>query len=265
MSIIHPTAIVDPRAEIESDVEIGPYTIIEGPVRIGRGCKVGSNCRLCGDLVMGENNILFHGVVLGEIPQHLAYDPASRTGVRIGNKNTFREYATVHRAFEPDHDTILGDENYLMCSSHVGHDAILHNHVILVNGVLLGGHTEVFDGAILSGNAMVHQFTRVGEYCMISGASRIVMDVPPFCTICANNAMVGLNSVGLRRNGFDSAARKAIKEAYRLYFQTMMTKEEVLKEYDEKFKDVAVVQRIAEFMRTTKRGVTRKFGNNSDD
>ncbi len=265
MPLIHPTAIIDPKAEIDSSVEIGPFSVVEGNVRIGAGCKISSCCRLCGDLVLGENNKLYHGVCLGEWPQHMAYDPASMTGVRIGNNNEFREGVTVHRAFVPEHNTTIGNNCYLMCMAHVGHDSILHDSVILVNGVLLGGHAEIFEHATLSGYVMVHQFTRVGAYCMISGACKVCMDVPPYCMATDNCSIEGLNSVGLRRNDFDGATRKTIKDIYKLYFETFMSKEEFMQEVEKQYGTLPVAQEILSFFKTSQRGVTRKLGREKRD
>lgn len=257
MSLIHPSALIDKLAVLDPTVEVGAFTIIEGPVKIGRGCKIGTGCRLVGDLVLGEDNVLFHGVVLGEVPQHLGYDPASATGTRIGNRNTFREYVTVHRAYEPGHNTTIGDDNFFMVNCHIAHDCVLHNKIIMVNAALLAGHVEVFDGVVMSGNAMVHQFARVGEYCMVSGAAKLRIDVPPYCTIDGECVMSGLNVVGLRRNGFDAATRTAIKGAYKIFFDTSLLKADAIAKIEELYPGVAPVQRIIEFWKTSTRGVTR--------
>ena len=257
MPLIHPSAVIDPKAELDSSVEVGPFTVIDGSVRIGKGCRIGSGCRLTGDLEMGEDNILYHGAVIGEWPQHLAYDPSSVTGTRIGNRNTFREYVTVHRAYEPGRNTVIGDDNFLMCNAHVAHDCILHDKIIVVNSTLLAGHVEVYDGVVFSGNVMVHQFARVGEYCMISGGAKLRMDVPPFCTIDGDCVMMGLNVIGLRRNNFDAASRAAIKKAYKIFFDTSLLKEDAIKKMEAEFGEFAPVQRIIEFWRTSQRGVTR--------
>src|SRR5262249_7373503 len=159
---IHPTAVIPPEAELADDVEIGPFVVIEGAVRVGTGCRIRPHAHLIGPLTMGCDNLVFSGVVLGEQPQHLRY-AGERTGLEIGDGNIFREHVTVHRGTTHSWTTRIGNHNFFMAHSHVAHDCVIGNQCLLANGALLGGHCVLEDGVFLSGNCAVHQFVRLGR------------------------------------------------------------------------------------------------------
>ena len=210
--MIHPTAIVDPRAEIDATAEIGPYVVIEGAVRVGPRTRVMPHVVLMGDTHLGADNVLHPGVVLGDAPQDLAYRDAP-SGLRIGDRNIFREYSQVHRGTQPDTYTVLGDANFMMINAHVAHNCRLGLRVIVAGGALVAGHVVVDDDAFISGNCVVHQHVRIGRLAILRGLSRTSRDVPPFCLMDGTHTVRGVNAVGLRRAGFDGARIAAIRRA----------------------------------------------------
>ena len=254
--MIHPTAIIDAAAQLDSTVEIGPHVIIEGPVQIGARTRVMANAHLSGRTVIGEDNEIHIGAVIGHTPQHLAYKGGD-SGVRIGNRNIFREYVTIHRAYHPGQETVLGDGNFLMAMSHVAHDSFVGNNVILANGCLLAGHTHVEDNANLSGNVAVHQYVRIGRMAMIGGVSKVIKDVPPFMMVDGISLVHGLNTVGLRRAGYDLPTRKQIKEAYRILYRSGLNVPQAVERLEAEFAGVAPVEEIVAFIRKSVRGISR--------
>ena len=178
---IHPTAVISQEAELADGVEIGAHTIIEGKVQIGPGCVIRPGAYLYGPLTMGKENTIFTGAVLGEKPQHLKYKDEP-TSLEIGDGNVFREFVTIHRGTTHRMKTVIGNNNFLMVNSHIGHDSIVGNRVILANGALVAGHCVIEDNVFLSGNSAIHQFSRVGRLALLSGCSISTKDIPPFVT-----------------------------------------------------------------------------------
>jgi UDP-N-acetylglucosamine acyltransferase len=198
---IHPTAVVDPRAELASGVEVGPYAVIGAEVRIGPDCQIGAHVVLHGRVRMGRGNRVFPGACLGLEPQDLKYtgDP---TGVVLGDDNTIREYVTINRATRDSQDTRVGSGNLLMAYSHLGHNCILGDRIVIANGVAVAGHVQIGHRAVIGGMLGIHQFVHVGTLAMVGGMSRIERDVPPFTTVEGHPARVrALNRIGLRRSG----------------------------------------------------------------
>lgn len=215
--MIHPTAVISPKAQIDSSCEIGPHAVIDAGVTLGPQCRVGPHVYLTGLLTAGANNQFHAGCILGDAPQDLKYRNEP-TRLLIGDNNVFREGATVHRAAQPDHPTVIGSHCFIMVNSHVGHNAVLGNGVILANGALLAGHAEVRDRAFISGNCLVHQFCRIGTLALMQGGSAISRDLPPFTVARGGNNICGLNIIGLRRAGISLADRLELKKLYRLLF-----------------------------------------------
>lgn len=218
--MIHPSALISPEAELHPSVEVGPYAIIEGPVKIGAGSKVMAHAQILGDTQLGENCFIGRGAVIGENPQDLGFDPATPSGVRIGNNNTFREHVTIHRGSKTHTHTVLGNSNFLMVGAHLAHDVILGNHNILANAVLIAGHVHVGNCTFMGGGAVFHQFLRIGDYCVIQGNGSFSKDIPHFCAAQRINRVTGLNVIGLRRQGFDAAQRQQIKDAFNFIYRT---------------------------------------------
>lgn len=214
MAQIHPTAILHPTARLAPCVEVGPYAIIGEDVVLGEGCRVEAHAQILARCTLGTRNHVGHGAVLGGDPQSLAFDPRLPSGVNIGSGNTFREHVTVHRSMYEGHETMIGNDNFLMAGAHVGHDSAVGNSNVIANTVLLGGHVTVGSRCFLGGGSVYHQFVRVGDFAMTQGNSGFSQDLPPCCTGADINRLVGLNVVGMRRAGMDGEERLALKRAF---------------------------------------------------
>jgi UDP-N-acetylglucosamine acyltransferase len=232
---IHPAAIVSSAAQIASDVEIGPFSIVESGVEIGSGCRLAGHVTIKEGTTLGCGTTVLEGAILGGLPQHLS--PSAQSGrLVIGQRNTVREHVTVNRALNEGRTTRIGDDCMLMIGAHVAHDCQVGNQVILTNNVLLGGHVEVHDRACLGGASAVHQFCRVGRLSMIGAHAKVIQDVPPFVLTDGDLGMlVGLNRVGLRRAGFDRADVVQLKAAYQLIYRRGYSFNEMLEQLDTEF------------------------------
>jgi len=258
-SLIHPTAVIDPSANVAEGVEIGPFSVVGANVNIGTGNVLKSHVVIEGHSTIGENNTFFPFSAIGQVTQDVKYI-GEPTALIIGNHNTFRENTTVHRGTTEEIPTRIGDHNLILAYAHVGHDCQVGNHCILSNNATLGGHCQVGDYAIISGLSGVHQFCNIGEHSLIGGCTKIVQDVPPFTIVDGNPAAVrSLNLIGLQRRGFEKDTRRALKKAYKKLFLgkkknlAELTEELAASEYAED-KNVA---RLIEFIRSSERGVVR--------
>lgn len=228
MARIHPFAVISPTAQLGRDVAIGPFCVIEDDVVLGDGCRLGSHVVLKAGVVLGANNRIADAAVLGGTPQHLKADGPFGNLI-IGENNTIREHVTFHVAMSPGKSTVIGDNNLFMAGSHIAHDVRVGNNAVLVNGVLMGGHSTIEDRAYLGGGVGVHQFCRVGRNCMIGAHARIVQDVPPYMMVDGDSAkIVGLNLVGLRRAGFSAEEIAQLKLAYRTIYRSGLMWDEIL-------------------------------------
>jgi UDP-N-acetylglucosamine acyltransferase len=250
---IHPTAVVDRRATVDPSAEIGPYVVIEGPVEIGPRTRVMAHAVLLGRTVLGADNLVHAGAVLGDVPQDLKFSGAP-TGLRIGDRNVIRENAELHRATDPDTWTVVGNDNYLMTRSHVAHNCVLGDHVIVCSGALLAGNVTVGDRAFVSGNCVVHQGTRVGRLSIMRGLSRASRDVPPFSIVDGTHTVRGLNRVGLRRADFDAARIRTLVTAFRLLFRVRGNLGEAIARVEAECRSADVDELLA-FVRGARRGV----------
>ncbi|MHB9131720.1 MAG: acyl-ACP--UDP-N-acetylglucosamine O-acyltransferase [Armatimonadota bacterium] len=223
---IHPTAIVDPGAKLGTDVVIGPYSVIDGHVEIGDRTVIGSHVRLTGNTSVGNDCSIHTGAALGEPPQDRRYRNEV-SYLKIGHRNTIREYVTLHLAVGEGNATIIGDDNLFMACSHVGHNCVIGNNVCVSNYVGLSGGCRIDDRVVIGGMAGVHQYVHVGRLVMIGGYSRITHDIPPFVMTSGQSAkLYGLNTVGLRRAGFSSELRIQLKQAFRmLCYETQLLNE----------------------------------------
>ena len=251
---VHETAVISPLARIASNVRIGPYAVIEEEVTIGPGCEVAAHAVVKKFSTLGSRNRIFEHAVLGGEPQDVKFKgEASR--LVIGDDNLIREFCTLHRASGEQQVTSIGSRNFLMIGVHVAHNCAIGDDNIFANGVALAGHIEVEDHVFLSNNVGAHQFVRMGRYAMVGGKSKITQDVLPFFTIDGNPPQVrGINSVGLRRGGFSSEERSALKTAYRILFRSSIPLQEALRQLRE-LNDPNVTHMV-EFIRSSQRGFT---------
>jgi UDP-N-acetylglucosamine acyltransferase len=260
--MIHPTALIHPKAKLDSTVQVGPYTVIDETVEIGPGCIIGPHVYITGVTIIGAENQFHAGCVIGDAPQDLKYDGAP-TGLRIGDKNIFREHFTVHRSTRAGAETVIGSNNFVMQHAHVAHNCEVGNHVILGGGALLAGHAVVQDRAFISGNCLVHQFTRVGSLAIMQGGAAISKDLPPFTVALQQNEMCGLNVIGLRRAGFTAAQRLELKEVYRSLFRGGKNLRAALADAQARYAH-GPARTLLEFVAAAKRGVCSDVGHAKD-
>ncbi len=259
---IHPTAIIDPGAELDENVEVGPYSIIEKGVAIGAGSVIKPHTIISGPTMIGTNNIIGPFATVGAPPQDLKYEGEDSTLV-IGDNNQIREYASIHRGTGAGrNETSVGNNNLLMGYVHVAHDCIVGNQVIMANGATLAGHVEVFDNAILGGLVAVHQFSRIGSHSYIGGLSGISQDVPPFIIVSGTRKEMrvsGINKVGLRRKGFSNDDIRKLDRAYKIIFLNKdLLLQEALEQTMEEIPDCEPVSQLVDFFRGSKQGVIRR-------
>jgi len=253
--LIHPTAVIDTDAVIAPDVQIGPYAIIDGPVQIGPGCVIEAHGCLSGPLVMGRNNFIGHGAVLGKGPQHRGYR-GEPTGVQIGDNNVFREFVTVHRGtVQGNGVTTVGDRNMFMVGCHVGHDVRIGNGCTVVNNALLGGHVTLEDDCILAGHTAVQQKVRIGRLAMLGGTGGTSKDVPPFILQQGYNCVTGLNIIGIRRAGFSAQSIDALRQAFRILYREGRPLPAALEQIEADFGHVAEVVEFVTFIRMSRTGI----------
>ncbi len=262
MPMIHPTAVIHPKAKLDASVRVGPYAVIDEAVELGAGCLVGPHVYITGVTTIGAKNTFHAGCVIGDAPQDLKYDGAP-TRLRIGDGNVFREHFTVHRSTKTREETIIGSNNFFMQHAHVAHNCVVGNQIIIAGGALLAGHAEVQDRAFISGNCLVHQFTRVGTLAMMQGGAAISMDLPPFTVAVGENEICGLNLVGLRRAGFDAEQRLELKRLYHALFRSRKNRRDALASAREKFRS-PVAATLLEFVSAAKRGVLSDRGGSSE-
>lgn len=256
---IHPTAVVDPKAELAADVIVGPYCTVGPNVKIGKGTKLVSHVVVDGWTTIGEENEIFPFATLGLVPQDLKYK-GERTELTIGNRNSIREYVSAHLGTAQGGGfTRIGDGNLLMGYVHLGHDVIVGNSAILANYVGVAGHVVIDDHAIIGGQSGVNQFVRVGAHTYIGGHSAIERDVPPYCIGVGSRPMQikGANIVGLRRRGFSAETISRINEAIKLWTRTDVEKERCLLEIESQYGEYPEVMAFVSFIRKSESGVTR--------
>lgn len=252
---IHPTAIVDKKSQISSDVEIGPHVIIESNVKIERGVKIMANSYIMSNTQIGEGTEIHMGAVLGNVPQDVNFE-GKRTYVKIGKNNIIREYVTIHRGTKEESSTIIGDNNFFMATSHVGHNCNIGNNAVIANGALLAGYVSVEDAAFISGNVVIHQFCRIGRLSMIGGFSGINKDVPPYMSVRGPSVVWSINLVGLRRAKFNKKTIDEIKEAYNIIYHSNLNTEQAIKKIIE-MNPGEEVRGLVDFIRNSKRGICK--------
>jgi len=257
--MIHPTAIVDPKAEIGEGVEIGPYSVIEKDVIIGQETKIGPHAVIREGTQIGKRCQVFQFASVGEAPQAVAYK-GERTILLMGDQNIVREFVTLHRGtVHGGGKTVIGNGNFFFAYSHVAHDCQIGNQVLMYNGATLAGHILIEDYATVGGLSAVHQFCRIGTHAFVSGLTGVPLDIPPYVLASGNRAkLFGLNTVGLERHHFSEETVKALKKAYRTLFRSGLTMEKAMKQVEEdEISETPEVQHLLDFIRHSKRGISR--------
>ena len=257
--MIHPTAIVDPKAEIGEGVDIGPYSVIEKGVSIDQETKVGPHVIIREGTRIGKRCRIFQFASVGEAPQFSGYK-GEKTFLQIGDENIIREFVTLHRGtVKGGGKTVIGNKNFFMAYSHVAHDCQIGNEVIMSNAATLAGHIVIEDWAIIGGLVAIHQFCRVGTHAFIGGVSGVTLDIPPYMLASGSHVkLFGLNTIGLKRANFSEETVKALKKAYRIIFRSALTLEKAIKKVgeDEIF-HTPEVQHLLDFIQHSKRGIAR--------
>lgn len=264
MSLIDSTAHVHPGARLGAGVRVGPGAVIGEHAEIGDECEIRAHAVVAGWTRMGARNQIGYGAVIGAEPQDLSFAPETVSWVEIGDGNVIREHATIHRGTKPDSGTRVGSGCYFMAGAHVGHNCVVGDHVILANNVLLGGYVEVGDRAFLSGNAVVHQFCRVGRLGLLRGLGGISKDIPPFMIGGAINSLMGLNTVGLRRAGFSPEARMRLKRLFHDLFRSGRNLSDAMAAVEATGEAAPEVAEVLAFVRAAKRGVVTLKGGDGE-
>lgn len=258
--VIHPTAIVSPKAQIGENVKIGAFTIIEDDVSIGKNTEIFSSVYIANGAEIGNNCIIFPGVVIATKPQDLKFKNAP-TKVIIGDNNVIREYVTIHRGTQATGVTTIGNNNLLMAYTHIAHDCCVGDNNVFANVVQLGGHVHVEDWVVIGGVVKVHQFCNIGAHAMIGGDVKITKDVAPFTLVGENPPKVdGINKIGLRRRGFSQELIKEIEEFYKLVFHSGLNNTDGIQKYLELRSNSNIPPEIIhciEFIQNSQRGVYR--------
>lgn len=257
--LIHPTALIDPSAELADDIEVGAYSVIGPKVKIDTGNKIGPHVVINGPTFIGKDNTFYQFGSIGEAPQDKKYKGEDTT-LEIGDRNVIREFTTLNRGTIQDRgSTKMGNDNLIMAYVHLAHDCVLGNNIILANNVALAGHVSIHDHAILGGFSLIHQFCTIGSYCFTAMNSVISKDVPPFIMVSGHMAKPhGLNTEGLKRHGFSADTIKSIKQAYKALYRSNLTTEDAITEINEIATNCSELSLMIDFLNENiKRGIIR--------
>ena len=255
--MIHPTAVIHPKAEIGLDCEIGPYCVVGEHVSIGAGCRLHSHVVVGGYTRLGEQNEIFPFASIGLQTQDLKWK-GGVTRTEIGSRNTFREYVTIHSATGDGETTSVGSGNHILAYCHIAHNVVLGNHVVMSNVGTLAGHVTVEDYAVVGGLAAIHQFCRIGKMAIVGGCSKVVQDVPPYMLADGNPAETRtVNKVGMERNGVSEPSQASLRQAFKILFREGLTIPNALSRIEQELGQVPEVQYLIQFVRTSERGISK--------
>jgi UDP-N-acetylglucosamine acyltransferase len=260
---IDPSAKIDPEVELAPNVEVGPGVIIDGPSRIGAGTRILAHAYIGPFTTIGEHNLISFGAIVGYEPQDYAF-PGEESYTIIGDHNIIREYVTIHRGTKPGSATRVGNHNFFMATSHLGHNTQVGDHVIVVNGAVTGGYVELADRVFISGHCLIHQFCRVGTLALMRGGSRTSRDVPPYCIMDFTHTVRGLNLVGLRRAGFTTQQIAPLRQAFRLLFGQRVKLSAAIAKVKAEVPLTPEVTHLLEFIESSQRGVAVGSSQNAD-
>ncbi|MEI6146113.1 MAG: acyl-ACP--UDP-N-acetylglucosamine O-acyltransferase [Methylococcales bacterium] len=256
--MIHPTALIDSQAELANDVSIGAYSIIGADVKIESGTVIGPHVVIKGPTSIGKDNHIFQFSSIGEDPQDKKY-ASEITRLEIGDRNTIREFTSMHRGTQQDHCvTRIGNDNLFMAYTHVAHDCVIGDHVIMANGASLAGHVQLNDHAILGGFTLVHQFTQIGQFSFAAMGSAITQDIPPFIMVGGKPTKPhGINSVGMERNGISTEDIRLIRNAYKIIYKMNLRLEDAIVQIEGLAGDSKELLSMIGFLRNVRRGILR--------
>ena len=256
--MIHPTAIINSKANLDSSVKVGPYSIIDGDVSIGAGSVIGNHVTITGNTTIGKNNHIYHYSSIGESPQDKKYNQ-EKTFLEIGDNNTIREFCTFNRGTVQDQSlTKIGNDNWIMAYVHIAHDCEIKNHTILANNASLAGHVSIDDYAILGGFTLVHQFCKIGSHIITAVNTVVFKDIPPYVIASGYDAKPnGINAEGLKRRGFDPKIVAKIKEAYKVLYRQGLSLNEAEKKIKILSKETKELSLYVDFIAKSTRGIIR--------
>ena len=256
--MIHPTAIVNSKANLDSSVKVGPYSIIDADVSIGAGSVIGNHVTITGNTTIGKNNYIYHYSSIGESPQDKKYNQ-EKTFLEIGDNNTIREFCTFNRGTAQDQSlTKIGNDNWIMAYVHLAHDCEIKNHTILANNTSLAGHVTIDDYAILGGFTLVHQFCKIGSHIITAVNTVVFKDIPPYIIAAGYDAKPsGINVEGLKRRGFDPKIITKIKEAYKILYRKGLSLNEAEAQIKLLSKDTKELNLYTDFIAKSTRGIIR--------
>jgi len=255
--MIHATAVIHPKAQIGSNCRIGPFCVIGENAVLGDDCVLHSHVVIDGHTKLGPGNEIFPFASIGLKTQDLKWK-GGLTRTEIGDKNTFREYVTIHSATGDGEVTVVGSNNHILAYCHVAHNVTLGNHIIMSNVATLAGHVTVEDHAVIGGLAAIHQFCRIGKMAIVGGCSKVVQDVPPYMLADGNPAETRtVNKVGLERNGVSEEAQDALRRAYKILFREGLTISNALARIEKELPPLPEVQHLIEFTRASSRGISK--------
>jgi UDP-N-acetylglucosamine acyltransferase len=256
--LIDPTAIIDSHAELADDVTVGAFSVIGADVKIDAGTVLGPHVVIKGPTSIGKKNRIYQFTSIGEDPQDKKY-ASEVTRLEIGDRNTIREFTSMHRGTQQDNSvTKIGNDNLFMAYTHVAHDCIIGDHVIMANGASLAGHVHLNDHAILGGFTLVHQFTQIGQYSFAAMGSAITQDIPPFIMVGGKPTRPhGINSVGMERNGISAEDIRLIRNAYKIIYKMNLRLEDAIEQMEELASDSQQLSEMISFLRNVRRGILR--------
>lgn len=262
--MIHATALVDPRAEIDSTASIGPYAIVDGKVKLGPQVRVEAHAQVLGTTSIGAGTVIGRAAIIGADPQDLSFKPETESSTIIGENNVIREQVTIHRGSKPGSATRIGNDNFIMATAHFAHDVQLGNNNVIANAALLAGYVEVGNNVFLGGGSVFHQFIRIGDYCMFQGNSSFSKDLPPYCVGNVLNRVAGINVIGLRRAGFTSTDRAEIKRVFDLLFRSGLNRAQALEAIENSSWSAPALPFIDFIRAPSKKGLARMRLNTKD-
>ena len=257
MNNIHQTAIIDKSAELGDNVTIGPNAIVEADVKVGNNVTIGSNCLVARYTELRDGVKLFHGAVLGTVPQDLKFKD-EKTRLVIGENTVIREYAMLSRGTSHSGETVVGKNCLLMAFTHLAHDCYVGNNVILVNAVNVAGHVEIGDYVTIGGVVPVHQFVKIGAHCMIGGGFRVQQDICPYSLVGGYPLrVVGLNTIGLHRRGFSKETIHTLEQVYKILFFSQLNTTQAVEKITNEIEQSPEVKIILDFIKDSTRGMVK--------
>lgn len=255
--LIHQTAVVEPGAELDEGVQVGPFALIEKSARVGKGTRIGARVTIEGFTTIGADCEIFTGAVVGSPTQDKKF-AGGKSYLYIGDRNKIREYVTINPGTDDGSETRIGNDNLLMAYAHVAHDCVVGDHVTLANNATLAGHVILGNRAIIGGLSAVHQFVRIGEHVIVGGCSKVVQDTPPFIMVDGHPAKsFSINSVGLDRAGFTAAQKLDLKKAFKIVFRSGLSLKSSIKRLEEQYSDHIVIARLLDFLRNSDKGICK--------